>query len=222
MPEASHGIDSGSRDSDGASYQDEPYATVQPVVAQMHSLQRGRSLPTSLPRHPPSLTSCYRSGTWKFYLASGVRKAPPGFQDPSFSDIGWDDIKVPGHWQLQDAGSTDPPIYTNTNYPFPNHPPYAPRKNPTGLYRRTFAVPAGWLRLRSEVGTGGGEGLTDGERVPDGSFFPVKVWYPTVVWGGVFAHCCVKWAPVVLQQSSSNRRKSRDFHDSRGSCWLSY
>lgn len=98
------------------------------------------------------IVSPIRSGTWKFLLASGVSKAPAGFEHPGFPDSSWDDITVPGHWQLQDAGSKDPPIYTNTNYPFPNHPPYAPKTNPTGLYRRRFTLPEGWL----ELGGGGG------------------------------------------------------------------
>ncbi|CAN0537517.1 unnamed protein product, partial [Ectocarpus sp. 12 AP-2014] len=105
------------------------------------------------------------SGTWKFLLASGVSASPGGFEDPGFSDGSWDDIDVPGHWQLQDAGSRDPPIYTNTNYPFPNHPPYAPRENPTGLYRRRFALPAEWL-----VSAGGGEeGPNGGFSLGEGS-----------------------------------------------------
>lgn len=94
---------------------------------------------------PHLLPLSHHSGTWKFFLASGVAKAPKGFEDPEFMDKSWDNINVPGHWQLQDAGNSDPPIYTNTNYPFPNHPPYAPKKNPTGLYRRSFALPAEWL-----------------------------------------------------------------------------
>lgn len=85
-------------------------------------------------------------------MANGVGEAPTGFERPHFRDDAWDDISVPGHWQLQDAGASDPPIYTNTNYPFPNHPPYAPRKNPTGLYRRTFSLPAEWLAPGGEDG----------------------------------------------------------------------
>lgn len=102
-----------------------------------------------------------RSGTWKFALASTVAKAPAGFQHPDFQDGSWDDINVPGHWQLQHAGARDPPIYTNTNYPFPNHPPYAPRKNPTGLYRRRFSLPAGWLAASGDGGRGVDEVLNE-------------------------------------------------------------
>lgn len=90
-----------------------------------------------------------------------MAKAPAGFQQPDFQDGSWDDIKVPGHWQLQHAGARDPPIYTNTNYPFPNHPPYAPRKNPTGLYRRRFSLPAGWLTAGRDGGGGVDEVLNE-------------------------------------------------------------
>ncbi|CAM9105095.1 unnamed protein product [Choristocarpus tenellus] len=85
------------------------------------------------------------SGTWKFYLASGPEQAPPDFEKVDFVDIPWGEIEVPGNWQLQDIGGVDPPIYTNTNYPFPNKPPYVPQDNPTGCYRRTFTLPQDWL-----------------------------------------------------------------------------
>lgn len=103
------------------------------------------------------------SGTWKFLLADAVAKTPKGFESPEFSDSSWGDIRVPGHWQLQTAGARDPPIYTNTNYPFPNHPPYAPRKNPTGLYRRGFALPPEWLFAE-------GDGVGDTGKEWDGRF----------------------------------------------------
>lgn len=102
------------------------------------------------------VTHVLYSGVWKFFLASGVANTPAGFEIPEFSDDSWSDIVVPGHWQLQGAGALDPPIYTNTNYPFPNHPPYAPTRNPTGLYRRTFSVPSEWFAPRLEVRESGG------------------------------------------------------------------
>lgn len=44
-------------------------------------------------------------------------------------------IDVPGVWQLQGHGI---PQYLNFQYPFPVYPPYVPKKNPTGCYRKTF------------------------------------------------------------------------------------
>ncbi|MFC8302581.1 glycoside hydrolase family 2 TIM barrel-domain containing protein [Specibacter sp. NPDC057265] len=52
-----------------------------------------------------------------------------------------DAITVPGHWQLQGHGQ---PQYTNVRYPFALNSPHVPEDNPTGEYRRSFAVPAGW------------------------------------------------------------------------------
>ena len=130
--------------------------------------------PPPIPLPPLVASSLRYSGTWKFLLASGVSKAPTGFQDPAFSDSSWDNICVPGHWQLQDAGSTDPPIYTNTNYPFPNHPPYAPRENPTGLYRRGFSVPAGWFEPGATAAAGGGLQGSGGGSL-DGRLLPAEV-----------------------------------------------
>lgn len=91
------------------------------------------------------------SGEWKFLLVDSVSKAPEQFEDPVFFDGKWDDIKVPGHWQLQDCGRDDLPIYTNTMYPFRNHPPYVPRNNPTGLYRRSFHIPSEWFATEGGV-----------------------------------------------------------------------
>jgi beta-galactosidase len=53
----------------------------------------------------------------------------------------WTTLAVPAHWQLSGFGA---PIYTNRVYPFPVDPPYVPRENPTGDYRRTFTVPTDW------------------------------------------------------------------------------
>ncbi|MFE7507714.1 glycoside hydrolase family 2 TIM barrel-domain containing protein [Promicromonospora sp. NPDC057488] len=83
-------------------------------------------------------------GTWRFRLfaeaETGVSPADPG-ED-------WDAIQVPGHWQLAGAPDSWPygkPVYTNMLYPIPLDPPHVPSANPTGEYRRHFAVPRGWL-----------------------------------------------------------------------------
>ncbi|CAM9719769.1 unnamed protein product [Chrysoparadoxa australica] len=89
------------------------------------------------------------NGTWKFLLAKSLEDLPLHFSHPAFADECWQDIRVPGHWQLQDCGRSDPPIYTNTNYPFPNRPPFIPYENPTGCYRRRFRLPRSWLQSES-------------------------------------------------------------------------
>lgn len=77
-------------------------------------------------------------GKWKFCYSETVAGAPKGFEVPSYPVSTWDDIDVPSNWQLK---GYDKPIYTNIRYPIPVHPPYVPKANPTGCYRREFSVP---------------------------------------------------------------------------------
>lgn len=86
------------------------------------------------------------NGTWKFRLDQSP------FHAPDWSEAStWDNIDVPGMWQLQGWSQ---PQYTNFNYPFPGDPPNVPLLNETGSYWRTFAVPREWdgqqIRLRFE------------------------------------------------------------------------
>lgn len=46
-------------------------------------------------------------------------------------------MPVPGNWELNGYGS---PVYVNIRYPIPYDPPFVPRKNPTGIYRRSFSA----------------------------------------------------------------------------------
>ncbi|XVV15748.1 glycoside hydrolase family 2 TIM barrel-domain containing protein [Actinoplanes sp. CA-131856] len=76
-------------------------------------------------------------GLWRFAWSptaeTGKRPGDPG-ED-------WDEIPVPGHWQLYGYGS---PAYTNVRYPFPIDPPRVPEANPTGEYRRIVHRPEDW------------------------------------------------------------------------------
>jgi beta-galactosidase len=86
-------------------------------------------------------------GTWKFRYCESLRDLTPGFEATNFDDSRFDDIAVPSCWQL--AGVPGPPrygapAYTNVTYPFPLDPPRVPDRNPTGEYRRRFALPRGW------------------------------------------------------------------------------
>jgi beta-galactosidase/evolved beta-galactosidase subunit alpha len=83
------------------------------------------------------------SGTWKFAYSLTVDEAPAGFEKPAFDVAGWNDIQVPGFWQLQGFGK---PWYTNVIYPIPLNPPFVPAENPTGCYRRDFDLPAHFER----------------------------------------------------------------------------
>ena len=80
------------------------------------------------------------AGDWRFRLSPRA-DIPEDVAEPGLDDTGWDNIPVPGHWQLNGHGS---PSYTNTRYPFPVDPPHLPDENPTGDYRTTFALPEGW------------------------------------------------------------------------------
>ena len=59
------------------------------------------------------------NGSWRFRWAPNPASAPHGFHRLGFDDAGWDQIEVPGNWQLQGYGQ---PIYTNVQYPFPINP----------------------------------------------------------------------------------------------------
>ncbi|WP_154792548.1 glycoside hydrolase family 2 TIM barrel-domain containing protein [Occultella kanbiaonis] len=83
------------------------------------------------------------NGDWAFTLAPTAAGTGPTFTDPDLDDGGWGRIDVPSHWVLRGHGD---PLYTNTAFPFPIAPPHTPTANPTGDYRRTFTLPAGWRR----------------------------------------------------------------------------
>jgi len=95
-------------------------------------------------------------GVWKFkwYENPEADSTSVDFYEPSFDVTGWDDIKVPGNWEMQGFGT---PIYVNHPYEFADRrtpitelkngpePPKVPVEfNPVGLYRREFTVPAQW------------------------------------------------------------------------------
>ncbi|HEY0186913.1 MAG TPA: glycoside hydrolase family 2 TIM barrel-domain containing protein [Cellulomonas sp.] len=84
-------------------------------------------------------------GPWRFRLSptarTGLDRADAG------DGPGWDAVEVPGHWQLAqspDAWPYGTPAYSNRLFPFPIEPPFVPDRNPTGEYRRTLTLPAGW------------------------------------------------------------------------------
>ena len=79
-------------------------------------------------------------GEWAFRLSPRA-DAPEDFAEKDHDDSGWDRLPVPSHWQLHGYGA---PAYTNVRFPFPVDPPFVPDENPTGDYRRRFAVPEDW------------------------------------------------------------------------------
>ena len=87
-------------------------------------------------------SSAYQSlnGKWKFNWVKSPDARPKEFYEISYDVSGWDDIEVPGNWEMKGYGI---PIYTNIAYVFPNNPPYIPHDyNPVGSYKKTFIVPS--------------------------------------------------------------------------------
>ncbi|MGS2763568.1 glycoside hydrolase family 2 TIM barrel-domain containing protein [Sinomicrobium sp. M5D2P9] len=85
------------------------------------------------------------NGTWKFNWVRDVADRPEDFYQEDYDISGWDDIRVPGNWELQGYGV---PIYVNHPYEFkvknPSPPDIPDGYNPVGSYKRTFTLPADW------------------------------------------------------------------------------
>lgn len=95
-------------------------------------------------------------GAWRFALCDRPEATPSGFHLPDHDDAAWAEVAVPGNWTLQ---GFDRPHYTNVQMPFPGLPPDVPEQNPTGLYRRRFALPDAWQGRRVVVHFGGAESV---------------------------------------------------------------
>ena len=73
----------------------------------------------------------------------------------------WAQIPVPGLWTMQPTSDVffDKPIYTNTQMPFEEQPPFVPAENPHGVYERDFDLPEGWISKRVVLHLGGWESV---------------------------------------------------------------
>lgn len=86
------------------------------------------------------------NGPWKFFFVENPDQRPTDFFKTDFNDKGWDNLQVPGLWELNGYGD---PQYINIGYPwrnsFASNPPEVPAAgNHVGSYRRTVHVPADW------------------------------------------------------------------------------
>ena len=86
------------------------------------------------------------NGLWKFHWVRHADARPTGFWRANYNDKGWDEMPVPGVWELNGYGD---PIYVNVGYPwreqYQNNPPQVPtEENHVGTYRKSFTVPASW------------------------------------------------------------------------------
>ena len=81
-------------------------------------------------------------GQWKFRWSKDPVSRPVGFEAEDYDVSRWDDITVPGNWQLQGFGK---PIYVNMQYPFHRDRPHVTgepakdwyaydHRNPVGSY----------------------------------------------------------------------------------------
>ena len=106
-------------------------------------------------------------GIWKFHWSANPDQRPKGFADSSYDVKGWDDIEVPGCWNVQGLGRHGEmkygvPIYVNQPVIFyhevkkddwregvmrePKYQRWTTYKyrNEVGSYRRNFTIPADW------------------------------------------------------------------------------
>ena len=85
-------------------------------------------------------------GEWQFHWSKDPESRPAGFEREDFDLSGWDQITVPGCWQLQGFGR---PIYVNMQYPFRRNRPRVTdepdrnwysydHRNPVGSYVTFF------------------------------------------------------------------------------------
>lgn len=121
------------------------------TAAADYFLDRQSALDRDLSRVELSL-----NGRWKFAWIPSSDLEPEGFYELDFDDSGWDEITVPGVWQLQGYGA---PHYRNIGLPpgpdEKNPPRIDPSLNSLGCYRRAFSVPGDWKAERVIVQFGG-------------------------------------------------------------------
>ena len=96
------------------------------------------------------------NGEWQFRWTKTPQWRIKDFYRTDFDDSGWIKFPVPANWEVNDGDhSFGTPIYISAGYPFKIDPPYVmsepkrewttyEERNPTGQYRRTFTLPAGW------------------------------------------------------------------------------
>lgn len=86
------------------------------------------------------------NGVWKFCWYDSINSRSLDFYSKSYDDSKWDNINVPGMWELNGYGD---PLYLNIGYPwrghYENNPPFpATEHNYAGQYRRTFTLDDSW------------------------------------------------------------------------------
>ena len=147
-------------------------------------------------------------GEWRFTLVPKPESVSPNhLADPTDA---WAPIEVPGCWTMQ---GFDRPQYTNVQMPFPGPPPSVPRHNPTGIYRRTVAVPHEWDGQRIVLHVGAAEtvlyAFVDGAPVGMGkdSRLPHEFDITSLVTPGdsfELALCVVRWSDATYLEDQDH------------------
>lgn len=96
----------------------------------------------------PKKSTNYMSlnGNWAFNWVKDRDMRPLDFYKVDLNDKAWDQIPVPGIWELHGYGD---PLYVNQPYAwhnqFENNPPYTPNENNhVGSYRKWIEIPRDW------------------------------------------------------------------------------
>jgi len=103
------------------------------------------------------------NGIWKFKWSPDPQSRPVDFYTENYSTENWNNILVPGNWELQGFGT---PIYTNITYPFKHDAPKVTsepekkftsflQRNPVGSYSTTFTIPESWHQKQVFINFGG-------------------------------------------------------------------
>ncbi|MDO3693341.1 glycoside hydrolase family 2 TIM barrel-domain containing protein [Wenyingzhuangia sp. chi5] len=82
----------------------------------------------------------FLNGKWKFQYANKISERNLDFFKSDFDDSKWDEITVPGNWEMYGYGY---PNYTNADYPFTPNPPFI-SESPVGSYITYFNLPKNW------------------------------------------------------------------------------
>lgn len=83
------------------------------------------------------------NGKWKFHFTDHSDKGIPDFEKMGYDDTKWDEIPVPGNWEMYGYGY---PHYTNVIYPFEKNPPFIKAsQNAVGSYITYFEIDENWL-----------------------------------------------------------------------------
>ncbi|MBD5313655.1 MAG: DUF4981 domain-containing protein [Bacteroides sp.] len=94
------------------------------------------------------------NGDWRFHWSPTPDGRVAGFEKTGFDDSSWATLAVPAVWEVNGYGT---PIYASAGYTFKINPPFVTdtpkenytayvERNPTGQYRRSFEVPADWVK----------------------------------------------------------------------------